>query len=132
MVAMSGANLLKIVKARWGKDYQFSKRLVMDEGSGTGADVLPTQTPWVVYSMQRLRPRTRVGMATHLGLGRPNPPLVVDMLLMRSAWGGNELRLIRWEMKSLYIRGLELVVGLSQRCQLFGSLSPHRTLDANR
>ena len=59
-----------------GEDCQFSKRLVMDEGSGTGADVLPTQTPWVVYSMQRLRPRTRVGMATHLGWGRPNPPLI--------------------------------------------------------
>ena len=62
MVAMSGANLLRMVKGRWGKDCQFSKRMVMDDGGGTGADVLPTQTPWVVYSMQRLRARTSVGI----------------------------------------------------------------------
>jgi len=132
MAAMLGANLLKMVKMRCGEDCQFLKRLVMDEGSVTGAVVLPTQTPWVVYSMQRLSPRTWVGMATHLRWRRPSPPLLVDMLLMRSTRGGNELQLVRGEMKLMYIHVIELVVGLSQRCQLFGSLSPQGTSAANR
>ena len=66
LVAMPGENLLKTTKARWGEDCQFSKRLVIDVVSGMGDVVLPTQTPWVVYSMHRLCPSTRVGMVMHL------------------------------------------------------------------
>ena len=83
MAVMSGKNLLKTMKARWEDDCQFSKRLVIEVGSGIGAAVLPTQTPWVVYSMYRLSIRTRVCMAMHLGWERPKPPLLVDILLTR-------------------------------------------------
>jgi len=71
LVAMPGANLLKTAKACWGEDCQFSNRLVIDVGSGMGDVVLPTQTPWVMYSMHLLSPRTKVGMASHLGWRGP-------------------------------------------------------------
>ena len=44
--------------------------------------------------MQRFMLKIRVGIATHRGLGRPMPPLLVDMLLMRCACRGIELRLV--------------------------------------
>ena len=98
---IADTHLLKTVKALCCDDCQFSNRLVIVLGKLIGAVVFPTQTCWVVYSMHLLSPRTKVGIVMHLRWGRHSPPLFVDMLLIRRAWVGTDLRLESLAMKLL-------------------------------
>ena len=80
---------------------------------------LPKPGEWCTLCICLLSPKTSIGMATYLGWSSPKPPLLVDMLLIRRAWGCNKLWLVSLAMQLLYMFVVGLDVGLSQRCQLF-------------
>jgi len=103
------------------EDCKLSNREVMEVGNCTVPWVFPTQTPCVVYSRHLLTLNIMAGIATHRGCCRPKPPFRVDMLLMRRAWSGSELRLVSFVRKFFVRVVTSSARSLLHRCQLFGS-----------
>ena len=83
--------------------------------------------------MHRFMFKIRVGIATHHGWGRPRSPLLVDVLMMRWACRGVELRLVSPTRNFSWSDVMVFVMSLFQRCQWSGSLDVlQRTSAAKR